>query len=877
LNSNETIQYAGEHLWAGTLGTIFIILSFAAALLSALSYFFAARNPLDENWKKIGRAGFRIHSLGVFGIIGTLFFMLYNRYFEYQYVWQHSNASMQMKYIFACFWEGQEGSFLLWTFWHVVIGNILIRTSKNMEAPVMFMVAFVQVFLASMVLGVHVFGTKIGSNPFMLMREHPDFANLPFMKMYLQSPADYVMKVSKLAKGLNPLLQNYWMTIHPPTLFLGFALTLVPFAYAFAGVWKKEYDGWQKYALPWTFVGVAILGIGILMGGAWAYEALSFGGFWAWDPVENASLVPWITLVAAGHVMIINKNKKGSLFLTYFLCVATFILILYSTFLTRSGILGDSSVHAFTDLGMQKQLLLFLLVFLFCATLVLLRNKTMIIAYVCFSIEAGLLVFGWNILPSYLMLGWGLFTTAFIITAYVQFFPKDKNDDHINSREFWMFVGSLMLLLVAAVISIFTSMPIFNKLFHINQAPPSIAKYNSWTLPFAILVLIWSGLTQYLKYGKSDAKTVLKNNIIAIGLALAIGGTAAFALYSFDAFDLAPDSQKGFYVRYAVMLISCMYCIFGNFDYWLRILKGRIKSAGASIAHIGFALIMLGALISTSKKVTLSKNTSTKNVESLGKEYNNKKSLLLTQGDTLPMGPYYASFVGKEKNGIHILYHVAYFQKNEKGQLVKAFDLYPRIQLNERMGNAAEPDTRHFADKDIYTHVTYANLNTLNETNEEKNGYLEPTNNVIHLHDTIFTSTAFLILDSLTTNMTQEEYAKNDSSIEVTAVLRAYDIDTKMYKVYPKYRLHHSDVEPVADSLPDLGLKFIFWKINPDDGSVEIQHVEKKSNRRDFIVLEAYLFPYINILWTGCLLMFFGTVIAIVSRIRLMRLSKSES
>jgi cytochrome c-type biogenesis protein CcmF len=193
-----------------------------------------------------------------------------------------------------------------------------------------------------MLLGVFIFDYRIGSNPFLLLREHPEFSNLPFVKIptYLQNLD---------GRGLNPLLQNYWMTIHPPTLFLGFASTLIPFAYAIAGLWKKRYAAWLKPAIPWTFFGVMILGTGILMGGAWAYESLSFGGFWAWDPVENASLVPWLTFVGGAHVMLVARARNHSIGAAAILNIATFILILYSTFLTRSGILGDTSVHAFTD------------------------------------------------------------------------------------------------------------------------------------------------------------------------------------------------------------------------------------------------------------------------------------------------------------------------------------------------------------------------------------------------------------------------------------------------------------------------------------------------------------------------------------------------
>jgi cytochrome c-type biogenesis protein CcmF len=200
-----------------------------------------------------------LHSLGVFGIIGVLFFILFNHYFEVHYVWQHSNKAMQMKYILSCFWEGQEGSFLLWTFWNMVLGNILMRTSRDWEFSTMTIVALVQVFLASMLLGVYVGDVHIGSNPFLLLREHPEFKDFPFVQK-----ADYLSKLD--GRGLNPLLQNYWMTIHPPTLFLGFSATLFPFAFAIAGIWRKQYREWITHALAWAFFGISILGTGFLMG-----------------------------------------------------------------------------------------------------------------------------------------------------------------------------------------------------------------------------------------------------------------------------------------------------------------------------------------------------------------------------------------------------------------------------------------------------------------------------------------------------------------------------------------------------------------------------------------------------------------------------------
>src|SRR5205085_5528954 len=188
--------------------------------------------------------------------------------------------------------------------------------------------------------------------PFLLLRELGMLDNAPAFKD-LETGAlrqDYLTMI-KDGSGLNQLLQNYWMVIHPPILFLGFASTIVPFAYSIAGLWKKDFGGWTKGAMPWSLFSGGILGLGIMMGAAWAYESLSFGGFWAWDPVENASLVPWMTLVGGLHVMLIYKSRGRALLSVFILLILTFFFILYSTFLTRSGILGNSSVHAFTDLG----------------------------------------------------------------------------------------------------------------------------------------------------------------------------------------------------------------------------------------------------------------------------------------------------------------------------------------------------------------------------------------------------------------------------------------------------------------------------------------------------------------------------------------------
>ena len=798
------IQYIGEHLLPGQVGNFFVVLSFVAALFSFIAYYFSSREALLENsWKTLARSSFRVHAISVVGIMSTLFYMIFNHYFEYQYVWQHSSKALPVRYMLSCFWEGQEGSFLLWTFWHAILGLILMRFSKTWEAPVMAVFSSVQVFLASMLLGVFVFGYRLGSNPFMLLREHPEFMNLPFVKIptYLQSLD---------GRGLNPLLQNYWMTIHPPILFLGFASTLVPFAFAMAGLWQKKYTEWLKPALPWTFFGIMILGTGILMGGAWAYESLSFGGFWAWDPVENASLVPWLTFVAAGHVMLINKNNHQSLVTAFILAIVTFLLVLYSTFLTRSGILGDTSVHAFTDLGMSGQLLVYLFFFLIWAIVLVAIN--------------------WKKIP--------------VIVE----------EESATSREFWMFIGALVLVISSFQIIATTSIPVINKLFSSKIAPPlnPIEHYNSWQVPFAILISTLIAIGQFFKFKKTNMNEFYKKIVVSISIAAIITIIASIGL----------GMNKPFHY---ILLFTSLFAICANADYAIRVLKGKVNKAGSSIAHIGFGMILLGALISTSKSETISSNTSGVDISKLGKDFSNSDNIMLRLNDTLRMGNYYVTYKGKRSESPNIYYQIEYLSKDKNGKFSSQFTLHPLVQTNPRMGNIAEPDTRHFWNKDVYTHITYADLE---EKTNDTAGYKEPKTASMKIGDTLFATNSIIILDQLVKDIDRSKHQLNDSDIVVGADLRVIDINSQTYHAVPLYIIKGNYLMPEDASVDALGLKFAFTKINTENGKIDITLLEKKANNKDFIIMKAIIFPAINVLWLGCVIMIIGTVLAIAQRLK---------
>lgn len=903
----QPIKYIGENLLWGQIGHMFVVLAFVTAVFSVVANIFRTRAAMrsladDGAWKITARGLYITHAVAVIGIFVTLLLMIFNHRFEYQYVWQHSKRDMAMNYILACIWEGQEGSTLLWLLWHAVIGLVLMRTAKNWEAPVMSVVSLVQVFLSMMLLGLYFGNIHIGSNPFGLVRMQESNIGLPWTKFadYLTNPKTQMFHDGR---GLNPLLQNYWMTIHPPTLFLGFALTTVPFAYAIAALWTKRNTDWQKEALPWAFTGVAILGTGILMGGAWAYESLSFGGFWAWDPVENASLVPWLTLVGAAHVMLIYKIKGQSLFTTFFLCIATFLLIVYSTFLTKSGVLSDTSVHAFTDDGLNQELTAFMGFFLWLSVFSLVPQKWFRIGFTAVALV---------ILISFMqgyhagsMLTFMVLSLLFMFIGY-RIASHERNklaEEELWSREFWMFIGSLVLLAAAFHISYYTSTPVTNKFLKVGPvhgffqwlykatgmeglfafANGSIAPgdksdgdaiyfYNKWQIPFATIVCLLIAVTQFFKYKNTEFKVFARQISRSFFISLAITIVVVLLIYFNSAYSSLHWKKQYTQIRSSFLIFTAIFAITANLDYWLRILKGKIKSAGASIAHIGFATLMLGAVISTSKKDTISRNTSMFDVTALSNDGSNQENIYLKKGDTLPMGDYLVTYAKKErllKDGTPYVYFFVDFLSEKKE---KEFTLKPFIQLNPMMGNAAEPDTRHFLHKDIYTFVKFVPMAALEDSSSgstEADLFDKPQNHTIARGDTIGLDNCIAVLDSIgQVDSTNAYYSKDEFSI--AAHFRLFDSNLKEKKTAAYFFMNKkTGMTRQKDAIDEeLGVKLTFWKVRPESGKIDVYSAIKMSKKADYIVMEASVFPAINILWLGCLIMIAGTVIAIRERIR---------
>ncbi|MCB0540174.1 MAG: cytochrome c biogenesis protein CcsA, partial [Bacteroidetes bacterium] len=730
--------YLGETLWIGNLGHFFIVLSFVLSGLAAFSFFKAEQTKdkgLSKVWNKIARNSYYIHGISIFAIFALLFYMIFNHHFEYHYAWSHSSKDLPVYYIISSFWEGQEGSFLLWQFWHVILGFILIKIAKDYENRVMTVMAFTQMLLGTMVLGVHIFGIKIGMNPFVLLRDVMSQAPI-FAK------ADYLSFIED-GNGLNLLLQNYWMVIHPPVLFLGFALTVVPFAYAIASLWKADYTSWLRPALAWSLATIAFLGLGIFMGGAWAYESLSFGGFWAWDPVENASLVPWLLIVAGTHTLVAYKYTKRGLGISYLLLILTFIFILYSTFLTRSGVLGDTSVHSFTDLGMTGQLLIYMALLSIPAIILLIYRMSKI--------------------------------------------PKEKGEEAFLSREFWIFIGSLIFIISAAQITWDTSLPVVNKIFGSNLALDNevVAHYNKVQIIIGILLAIGAAFVQFLSYKTGRLSKYFKYLGLTVGLALV---TAIFLGFYFNfpfiiEYSLG-ESKIPFISTYWMLLFTGFFALYSNIAYILLVVKNKFWQWSGSISHIGFALFILGTLISQGKQLPISINAMGINYGEGFEGEENQTNILLPEGDTLVMGKYWVSYEGR-KTDIHNdkkeLFNVSYYTKNTDGSYTKDFELHPDAQINAGMGLVSNPDTKRFLTHDIFTHVTSI-------PEKPKDPTAEVTE--MHIGDTVFTSKHYVILEKFISNPVGGSLTFNDTLMGLGALLSVNGFDGFSKELMPLYAIN---------------------------------------------------------------------------------------
>lgn len=818
------MKFEGEHLFPGQIGHFFVLLAFIASLVSTLAFFKTSRIQKEEernSWLRFARAAFFTEVISVLSIFVILFYICKGHYFEYLYAYKHASIELEAKYLLACLWEGQEGSFLLWSIWHSLIGVILILKDKsksafNWEAPVMTVMSFAQVFLSLMLLGLYFGDIRLGSNPFVLTRnelEGPIFSQ----PNYLSFIKDGV--------GLNVLLRNYWMVIHPPVLFLGFASTLVPVAFAYAGIQTKKFGEWIKPALPWALASACILGVGIMMGGKWAYESLSFGGYWAWDPVENASLVPWLILIAGMHCMVIYNATGNSLKASFAFIILTNAFVLYSTFLTRTGILGDTSVHSFTEAGMAMNILI------------------------------------------------GLFALAIPLPMMVLLFinagkmPSVHKEENISSREFWMFIGSLVIFLSALFIIAITSVPVYNKMFNLNIADPQDREftYNKVMILVAVIIGLLTAVTQFFKYRQTSKKYFVSRIAIPFVLALVITILIGI-LYPIVYYKQGPGFLGAIYLA----IFATLFAAIANASFIWTVLKGNIKAGGAAIAHTGFALMILGMLISSGNKKVISDNRVTGLNVPFAEDPDGKhtedprENLTLLKMVPTRMSDYMITYTGdssavKEKN--RSFYKLLVEKKDKNGKTTENFVLTPDVYKMKDNNLSSNPDIRHYFFHDVFTYISsIADNSSVVDTAQFKI-------HEIKIGDSVFYSKGFMILNDVLKNPDNDRFHFKPTDTALVADITVYSNDSTSYRAFPLLTINNFEVNFRDDTV---FAKNLYLKLGgiTQDGKFKIA-VKESEIPADFLTLKAYVFPYINLVWVGLIIMAAGIIVSLGNRAKL--------
>lgn len=935
----ENLEYVGELLWPGEVGHYLLITAFVAALLSAIAYAISNTDQEDsEGWKKLGRYSFYIHGISIIGAIVILFTLMLNHHYEYNYVWSHVSDDLPFKYMFSAFWEDQEGSFLLWTFWQIVISVIFIKVSSSWESSTMWILALIQVFLSAMVLGLVIGDLQIGSSPFNLLREENSseiFQN-----------ANYLELIE--GRGLNPLLQNYWMVIHPPTLFLGFALCSIPFAVAGGAIATGKYTQWVNASLKWGLWAAGFLGVGILMGGAWAYEALSFGGYWAWDPVENSSLVPWLLMVAAIHTNLVAKSVRRSYKFTYVLYGLSFIMVLYSTFLTRSGLTAESSAHAFTSSGMEGQLISFILFFVGLGTWIYFAR-------------------GKNI-------------------------PSNHDEEPFWSREFWIYLGSFVLILSTVLITFTTSIPVFNKIidmvgsvigqdlssWHRTTPLDPIAHYNRYQLWIAVLIGLLAGTAQFLRYREKNYKNRFK--IIGRDLLLSLVISIPIAYIG-----LRWVGGQG--AGYVLLIFASTYIFISNILYLINGFQLNAKKLGSVTAHAGFGLMIWGVMASGLQKTYISTNPFVMR-ELVADETMANQNILLYKGVPMRMSNYEALYYKDTLVRNERVYSIQFTEFDMEGNRIDSFELHPTSVYANDFSEVVSfnPSTDRRFGKDIFTSISALPPEVMSVTEAQKREDEMPYEEyMIPVGDTIYLRHQIAILKGLNYNSFQPDYVPDSDDLAISADVLVIDLennftylakptmvikdhrfvvhypdksnetrvkvrlgegfvnylypkdeDLEYHKVvmqkgqtvpfdpfmitlarlekdvtHPEYEAEEGDIavqahleirnksgilidtiKPVfiirenqpnfiRDYMPRSGIAANFVKIDPATGNMEFLIGERPAGekrypirvaedvpRSDFIVLEAIVFPGINLFWIGSSLMMVGFFISLYLRRR---------
>jgi len=647
---------------------------------------------------------------------------------------------------------------------------------------------------------------------------------------------------------MDDLLRSPYMLLHPPVLFLGFALMTVPFAFAMTALWKKRYDGWVKPAMGWTLAADLFLFGALFLGGYWAYVTLSFGGFWAWDPVENASLVPWIFGVAGLHMMLIHRRSGAARKSAILFMILAFSAVVYESFLTRSGILGDSSVHSFTDLGLYNQLVLFIL--------------------------------------TILLLGIGMFAYRY------RDLQKGRSlTVSLLNREFLVFSGSFLLLVTGFIILLGTSSPLIGKIFVSSPTPPAKSFYDNWTMPFVILIALATVLGQYQWRKRYDAES--------LSSAL-LGPLLVTSILTMVTIVLGRITN----IEHMIYLFVGYLAVIGNGIILVQLLRTHPKRIGGSLTHVGFAILLLGILSSSAYQTilltpdTLAYNEAVKQGNVKEKDgtpvLNTINFFELKRNKPKSIGKgLIATFEGvRLSNGDHPAEQVYKLRFRYADDSARTFTMTPIVYPMMEHSTAKEihwavnPEVRIGFFKDIWLYV--GNSSYVEEINREAraSGTLQPVadvildpNRVLSVHELTFHRGDTLSLGDYRFHFVNFEKAGPDEApkgamVAVKAVLEITDQATgRRHVVKPLFAVVDQKGEKLTYTPPltiaDWGMdvQFSYVKAMSNEIKIRVRGVRARVKKEGaWVVVVAEEKPFISLVWIGVFVMMGGFVVSIAAR-----------
>ncbi|MGF1669776.1 MAG: heme lyase CcmF/NrfE family subunit [Balneolaceae bacterium] len=814
----------------GLTGNLVLSAAFVFALTGLITYALAA-NRQSERLEIISDRLWIAKGVTILIASAVLIYLIIDHQFQFFYVWNYSSLDLEFHYLLSTFWGGQEGSFMLWILCSFLIGLGLIRwTRKPYKAPVMFVMMLTQVFLISMIIGWEFLGVKLGASPFRTIAQ--EMPNAPF----IQANPGFVPQDGT---GLNDLLKSPWMMIHPPVLFIGFAMMTVPFAFAIASLWTRTYNEWIRPALPWTLGANLALLTAIFLGGYWAYETLSFGGYWAWDPVENASFVPWLIGTAGIHAMIIQRKSSRAHKASIFFAILAYIAVVYETFLTRSGVLADQSVHSFVDLGLYGQLLVYMLIMI--------------------------------------IIGIGFFMYRY------KELPSPEKEAGILTKEFFTFSGSMLLFILGAVIILGTSSPIIGKLFVSNPTPPDISFYNDWSMPIAIIMAFMTVIGQYLYWQKHDWES-LAGALITPLLLTSILATLSIVM----------GGVRDLY--YMLYIFAGWFTVIGNGSLMLYLIKKNPKMIGGALTHVGFGVLLLGILASSAyNEQLLDERAANYNLRvEQGEAFDDQGFQIIQKVEmfelklnrpTLVANKYMVTYEGYTLSDSPRPGQQTYRLKFEPIDGSKPFymnpDVYPMLTSStaNNIEWSVDPYVRTGLTSDIYLYVAGSGYVAKQNELVKKRNNLQPVSERPEIDDqneqiieikkgeTLNAGNFRFTFDDF--RPASEEHLPDSTLIGIRSMITVqHEPSGSTYETVPLFAVYTENGRSYTYSPPleleKWGLIIQFTSVNPDNDSIDltIRGLEEEFEE-DWVVVVAEKKPFVSAVWLGTFLLMGGFSVSI--------------